>query len=89
MLIDNNPTERQIRPTALGKKNWLFIGHPDAGWRSAVIYSVLGSCKLAHVNPQDYLLWALDRLARATNQSVGSLLPADYRNSLCAVKEQP
>lgn len=89
VLIDNNPTERQIRPTALGKKNWLFVGHPDAGWRSAVLYSVLGSCKLAHLNPQNYLVWALDRLARATNQSVGSLLPADYRNSLSAVKEQP
>ena len=89
VLIDNNPTERQIRPTALGKKNWLFIGHPDAGWKSAVLYSVLGSCKLARVNPQDYLVWALDRLARATNQSVGSLLPADYRKSLHAVKELP
>lgn len=86
VLIDNNPTERQIRPTALGKKNWLFIGHPDAGWRSAVIYSVLGSCKLAGVNPQDYLVWALERLARATNQSVGKLRPGDYRD---AVKEQP
>jgi hypothetical protein len=86
LLIDNNPTERQIRPTALGKKNWLFVGHPDAGWRSAVLYSVLGSCKLAHVNPQDYLVWALDRLARATNQSVGKLLPTDY---LAAVKELP
>jgi transposase len=90
VLIDNNPTERQIRPTALGRKNWLFIGHPDAGWRSAVIYSVLGTCKLARVNPQDYLVWALERLARATNQSVGALLPADYRRWLSAVvKEQP
>jgi hypothetical protein len=30
-LIDNNLAENSIRPTAIGKKNWLFIGHPDAG----------------------------------------------------------
>jgi len=41
--IDNNPIENCIRPTALGKKNWLFIGHPDAGWKSAVLYSLLGT----------------------------------------------
>ena len=33
--IDNNLVENAIRPTCIGKKNWLFIGHPDAGWRSA------------------------------------------------------
>ena len=30
--IDNNPVERGIRPTKLGMRNWLFIGHPSAGW---------------------------------------------------------
>jgi len=39
--IDNNSCENSIRPTAVGKKNFLFIGHPEAGQRSAVIYSVL------------------------------------------------
>lgn len=86
LVIDNNPAERGIRPTALGKKNWLFIGHPDAGWRSAVIYSLVGSCKLAGVNPFDYFVWALNRLASATTSTVGRLLPTDF---LCAVKEQP
>ena len=33
--IDNNLVENAIRPTCIGKKNWLFIGYPDAGWRSA------------------------------------------------------
>jgi transposase len=39
--IDNNLVENDIRPTAVGRKRWLFIGHPQAGWRSAVIYSML------------------------------------------------
>ena len=86
LVIDNNPAERGIRPTALGKKNWLFIGHPDAGWRSAVIYSLVGSCKLADVNPFNYFVWALNRLASATTSNVGRILPTDF---LCAVKEQP
>jgi hypothetical protein len=43
--IDNNLIENAIRPSALGKKNWLFIGHQTAGERSAVIYTLLGSCR--------------------------------------------
>jgi len=43
--IDNNLIENSIRPSALGKRNWLFVGHPEAGERSAVIYTLLGSCR--------------------------------------------
>jgi len=43
--IDNNLIENAIRPSALGKKNFLFFGHPEAGERSAVIYTLLGSCR--------------------------------------------
>jgi len=49
--IDNNLCENAIRPTAVGKKNFLFIGHPAAGQRSAVIYSVLGSCRRLGITP--------------------------------------
>jgi hypothetical protein len=37
--------ENDIRPTAVGRKRWLFIGHPDAGWRSAVAYTLIVSCR--------------------------------------------
>lgn len=84
ILIDNNPVERGIRPTALGRKNWLFIGHPDAGWRTAVIYSVMGSCRLAKVNPYEYMVWALERLATSSSATVGVVTPLAY----LAVKEQ-
>ena len=43
--IDNNLVENAIRPTALGKKNWLFFGDADAGERSAIIYSIIESCR--------------------------------------------
>lgn len=43
--IDNNLVENAIRPTALGKKNWLFFGDANAGERGAVIYSIIESCR--------------------------------------------
>ena len=45
--IDNNALEREIRPVALGRKNWLFAGSYEGGHRAAVLYSVLASCRAA------------------------------------------
>jgi transposase len=84
VLIDQNSVERGIRPTKLGAKNWLYIGHPDAGWRSAVIYSITGTCKLLKVNPVDYLTWVLPRLATATSGQTDGLLPHDYAAAIAA-----
>lgn len=76
--IDSNQIENGIRPSALGKRNWMFVGHPDAGWKTAVIYSVVGTCRLLRINPEDYLNWVLPRLAAGTNRSTAALLPHDY-----------
>ena len=78
LLIDNNPTERQIRPSKLGLKNWIFVGHPDAGDRPAVLYSVLGTCKLLGVDPWAYLNWALPGLAAATNHTQALFTPDKF-----------
>jgi hypothetical protein len=43
--LDNNLVENATRPSCVGKKNWLFIGHPDAGQRSAILYSLIVSCQ--------------------------------------------
>jgi hypothetical protein len=53
--IDNNALEREIRPIALGRKNWLFAGSYEGGRRAAVLYSVLASCKAAGAGPFEYL----------------------------------
>jgi len=42
--IDNNRAEQAIRPTKLGMKNWLFVGHPGAGKHSAIIYTLDHHC---------------------------------------------
>jgi transposase len=66
--LDNNVVENAIRPTAIGRKNWLFIGHPEAGQRSAIIYSLIGSCQRHGKDPLAYLRDVLRRLPAMTNQ---------------------
>jgi len=53
--IDNNPCERAIRPTAVGKKNWLFIGEANAGNRSAIVYTLIECCRRRGIDPFAYL----------------------------------
>ena len=76
--IDTNILENSIRPSALGKRNWLFIGHPEAGWRSAVIYSLLGSCRRHGINPYEYLKDLLTRLPAAKNTEVPQFTPSAW-----------
>jgi transposase len=76
--IDNNLCENAIRPTAIGKKNFLFIGHPEAGARSAMVYSILGSCRRHGVNPAKYLLDVLKRLPDLKAKDIASLTPAAW-----------
>lgn len=75
--LDTNLVENAIRPTKLGAKNWLFIGHPEAGDRSAIIYSIIGSCRRRGIDPLPYLRDVLTRLPTMTNHDdLSSLLPS-------------
>lgn len=65
--IDNNLVENAIRPTALGKKNWLFFGDAQAGQRSAVLYTIIESCRRRGVEAYAYLRDVLTRLPTMTN----------------------
>jgi hypothetical protein len=80
--IDNNLIENAIRPSALGKKNWLFIGHPEAGERSAVIYTLLGSCRRHGINPFDYLKDLFTRLPSAKITEIRQFTPSEWAKSL-------
>mgnify|MGYP003488228546 FL=1 len=80
--LDNNLVENAIRPSAIGKKNWLFIGHPDAGQRSAIIYSLVISCQRHGKDPFAYLKDVLTRLPCMTNQDdLAALTPARWSPS--------
>lgn len=77
--IDNNLVENDVRPSAVGRKRWLFIGHPDAGWRSAVIYTIIQSCRRRDINPQEYLTDVLSRLPAMMSEQAGELIPSRWK----------
>ena len=79
--IDNNIVENDVRPSAVGRRRWLFIGHPDAGWRSAVIYTIIQSCRRRGINPQEYLTDVLGRLPSMKNHQVKDVLPSRWQPS--------
>ena len=73
--IDNNLVENAIRPTAIGKKNWLFVGAAEAGQRGAILYTIIESCRRRGIDPPAYLRDILTRLPTATNWQVKDLVP--------------
>ena len=73
--IDNNLVENAIRPTAIGKKNWLFVGAAEAGQRGAILYTIIESCRRRGIDPHAYLRDVLTRLPSMTNWQVKDLTP--------------
>ena len=73
--IDNNWIENQIRPIAIGRKNWLFAGSLLAGQRAAVIMSLIQSAKLNGHDPHAYLRDVLQRLPTHKASQISELLP--------------
>lgn len=78
--LDTNAVENAIRPSKLGAKNWLFVGHPEAGDRPAVLYSLLVSAQRCRHDPHAYLKDVLTRLpALTTKDDLTPLLPANWK----------
>jgi transposase len=78
--LDTNVVENDIRPTALGKKNWLFIGHPDAGKRTAILYSIIVSCLRHGHDPEVYIRDLLTRLPTMNSKhDFGPLTPSQWK----------
>jgi transposase len=77
--IDNNGIENAIRPIAVGKKNWLFVGGEETGQRSAILFTLLENAKRHGHNPETYLADVLTRLATMTTRDdLGQLLPSRW-----------
>jgi len=76
---DNNLVGNAIRPTAIGKKNWLFFESEEAGARSAVMYTLIENCRLHGVEPYTYLKDVLERLPKTTNKDVAQLTPLNWK----------
>lgn len=73
--IDNNPVENAIRPIALGRKNWMFVGAERAGQRAAAIMGLLATAKANGLDPHAWLTDALTRLPTTLDRDIDTLLP--------------
>ena len=77
--IDNNWCEGSIRPLALGRKNWLHVGSPEAGPKIAAIASIVETCRRLDINLREYLLDILPKLGEWPISRVGELTPTAWK----------
>ena len=73
--LDNNVAERAVRPLAIGRKNWLFVGNETGGEAAAVILSLVQTCRALEVNPQSYLEDVMRRIMSHNSKKLYELLP--------------
>ncbi len=77
--IDNNGCERMIRPIAVGRRNWLFVGSREGGEKSAVLMSLVNSCKELGINPLDYLRDVLIQIDVTPASEIHRLTPRGWK----------
>ncbi len=73
--LDNNVAERALRVAALSRKNFLFVGHDEAGKNIAGIYSLIATCEMHRINPFHYLRDVLIRVQTHPQSQIDDLLP--------------
>lgn len=79
--LDNNVAERAVRPLAVGRKNWLFVGSKTGGESAAVILSLVQTCRAIGVNPQMYLEDVMRRIMAHNSKKLYELLPDNWSKS--------
>lgn len=73
--IDNNIAENALRGVAVGWKNWLFVGSDSGGERAAVLYSLIGTCRLNNVEPEKWPRYVIEHIQDWPANRVRDLLP--------------
>ena len=76
--LSNNLAENSMRPVALGRKNWIHLGSPQAGPKVAAIVSILETCRRQSISIRDYLGAVLPGLAKTSIQRLAELTPAAW-----------
>jgi len=79
--IDNNVAERAVRPLAIGRKNWLFVGNEAGGEAAAVFLTLIQSCRALKINPRDYLEDVMRRLRDHNFSKLHELLPDEWHKA--------
>jgi transposase len=83
--LDNNVAERAVRPLAIGRKNWLFLGSEEGGEAAGIILSLIQTCRALNINPREYLEDIMRRLMAHSNQKVTDFLPDVWLKSKTSV----
>ena len=76
--LDNNASERALRIIAVGRKNYLWVGHTEAGHNLAVLQTLVATCTLNGVNPYQYLKDVLIRIADTPKRLIHQLFPSNW-----------
>ena len=76
--IDNNRSERGIKPIVIGRKNYMFMGGPRGGEAAATLYTLIETCKANKVDPYHYLADVLERIPTHPNKRIQELLPQNW-----------
>lgn len=76
--LDNNPAERAIRPLAIGRKNWLFLGSEKSGEAAATLLSLVQTCRSLKINPRTYLEDICRRIMQHSANKLYELLPDEW-----------
>ena len=79
--IDNNLAENALRPIKLGAKNWLFIGHPNAGPRAAMMFTLVENCRMLGINPEAYFTDVLSRIDDHPASGIDEPTPHNWAKS--------
>lgn len=77
--MDNNYSERNVKLTVMGRKNYLFAGSEGGGESIAILYSLIQTCLLNGVNPEEYLADVMIRIQYHPNSRAHELLPHNWK----------
>lgn len=77
--LDNNLSERHLRLVALGRKNFLFVGHDTGGKNLAILQTIVASCVANKINPQEYLTDVIMRVQHHPQSRIDELLPDQWK----------
>jgi transposase len=79
--LTNNAAERALRPVAVGRNNWLFLGSGKGGEVASAMYSIMLSCRALEVNPEAYVKYITEAIAKTPATQIATLTPWAYAAS--------
>lgn len=77
--LDNNVAERAVRPIAIGRKNWLFVGNEESGEAAGILLSLIQTCRGLNINPREYIEDVMRRINSHPFNRLDELLPHQWQ----------